>query len=245
MPGVRALEVCIEAKSFTDPSGRPRPVLRDVRFSASGGEFLALFGPSGAGKSTTLRVVLGLDADFAGDIQRPSGRIGAMFQEPRLVPWLNVADNLRLVLLRNDPEPDFAGLLDIVDLPGAGGRFPRELSLGMARRAALARALVVAPSLLVLDEPFASLDPLLSARLAAVVGQLARRSGATALLATHDLDQALALADRVLVLSGHPATLAADHRVPDRADAAGIAALRTDLQARFPFFGAGTSPDAA
>ena len=243
MPGEPGLEVCIESKSYTDAAGRSRSVLRDVRFRAEAGEFLALFGPSGAGKSTTLRVVLGLDTDFRGKVRRAPGRIGAMFQEPRLVPWLSVADNLRLVLLRDDPEPDFADLLERVGLPGAGGRFPRELSLGMARRAALARALVVAPSLLVLDEPFASLDPLLSARLAAVVGQLARGTGATALLATHDLDQALALAERVLVLSGHPATLAADHRVPDRGDTAGIAALRTDLQARFPFFGAGDLPD--
>jgi ABC-type nitrate/sulfonate/bicarbonate transport system ATPase subunit len=245
MPGEPALEVRIEAKDFTSPGANPRPVLRNVCFRARAGEFLALFGPSGAGKSTTLRIVLGLDGEYTGDVRRPPGRTGAMFQEPRLVPWLSVADNLRLVLpARELPEPDVAGLLETVGLPGAGERFPRELSLGMARRAALARALAVAPSLLVLDEPFASLDPLLAARLAAVVGQLARRGGPTTLLATHDLDQALALADRVLVLSGHPATLEADRRVPDRADVAGIAALRTELETRFPFFGAGELSDA-
>jgi NitT/TauT family transport system ATP-binding protein len=239
MPGELELDVRIEAKDFTAAGAIPRPVLRDVCFTARPGEFLALFGPSGAGKSTTLRIVLGLEHDFLGEVRRPEGRIGAMFQEPRLVPWLSVADNMRLVLGDSEvSEPDIAGLLETVGLPGANDRFPRELSLGMARRAALARALAVAPSLLVLDEPFASLDPSLAARLAGVIERAARQGGATTLLATHDLDQALALADRVLVLSGHPATLSADCRVPDRSDAAGIAALRSELQARFPFFGA-------
>jgi ABC-type nitrate/sulfonate/bicarbonate transport system ATPase subunit len=246
MPGEPGLEVRIKAKDFGPPGARTRPVLRDVCFSARRGEFLALFGPSGAGKSTTLRIVLGLDHAFSGDVRRPPGRIGAMFQEPRLVPWLSVADNLRLVLpARELPEPDVAGLLETVGLPGAGERFPRELSLGMARRAALARAIAVAPVLLVLDEPFASLDPSLAARLAAVIEQVSRNGGATTLLATHDFGQALALADRVLVLSGHPATLAADCRVPDRADTAAIAALRTELEARFAFFGAGDPSDQA
>src|SRR5947207_1276302 len=115
MPGEPGLEVHIKSKDFAAPGARSRPVLRDVRFSARLGEFLALFGPSGAGKTTTLRIVLGLDRDFTGEVRRPDGRIGTMFQEPRLVPWLSVADNLRLVLqARELPEPDVAGLLETV-----------------------------------------------------------------------------------------------------------------------------------
>ena len=237
MHGVEPLSVRIQEKRFRDLSRPGRDeghdVLRDVVFGAVPGEILALFGPSGTGKTTTLRIVLGLDQDFAGSVRRPPGRVGAVFQEPLLLPWLTVADNIRLVALPGDPAPDVNALLDEVGLPGAGGRMPRELSLGMARRAALARALAVSPGLLILDEPFASLDAGLGAQLARVVAERARRNGTLVLLATHDLDQALAIAGRVLVLSGQPATLAADVAVPRRDD--GVAGLREELHRRFPF----------
>ncbi len=227
------LSVRIQGKSFREPSGTSRGVLQDVAFDAAPGEILTLFGPSGTGKTTTLRIVLGLDQDFAGSVRRPPGRVGAVFQEPLLLPWLTVADNIRLVVLPGDPTPDVNALLDEVGLPDAGGRMPRELSLGMARRAALARALAVSPGLLVLDEPFASLDAGLGAQLARVVAERARRNGALVLLATHDLDQALAITGRVLVLSGQPATLAADLAVPRGNE--GAARLREELHQRFPF----------
>lgn len=215
MPGALALELHIAAKLF----GRERrTVLHDVRFAAAPGEIIALLGASGAGKSTTLRIALGLDTDFSGRVIRRCLRPGVVFQEPRLLPWLDVADNIRLVCRG---EPDIAALLALVGLPDAGARMPRALSLGMARRVALARALAAAPDLLVLDEPFASLDPGLSAALAASVAAWARAHGATVLMATHDLPQALAVADRVLVLAGTPATLAADTPI-----SAGAAALR-------------------
>lgn len=231
MHGVEPLSVRIEGKGFRGPSGATRGVLRDVTFTAGPGEVLALFGPSGTGKTTTLRIVLGLDRDYSGSVRRPPGRVGAVFQEPLLLPWLTVADNVRLVARPGDPAPDVDALLDEVGLPGAGGRMPRELSLGMARRAALARALAVSPGLLVLDEPFASLDAGLGAQLARVVAGRARRAGTLVLLATHDLDQALGIASRVLVLSGHPATLAADLAVPHGE----LAGLREELHRRFPF----------
>jgi ABC-type nitrate/sulfonate/bicarbonate transport system ATPase subunit len=231
MHGVEPLSVRIEGKGFREPSGASRDVLRDVAFTAVPGEILTLFGPSGTGKTTTLRIVLGLDQDYAGSVRRPPGRAGVVFQEPLLLPWLTVADNIRLVARPGDPAPDVDALLDEVGLPGARDRRPRELSLGMARRAALARALAVSPGLLVLDEPFASLDAGLGAQLARVVAERARRTGTLVLLATHDLDQALAIAGRVLVLSGQPATLAADLTV-SRGD---VARLRGELHRRFPF----------
>ncbi len=237
MHGVEPLSVRVQEKRFRGPSGAGRggahEVLRDVAFTGVPGEILTLFGPSGTGKTTTLQIVLGLDRDFAGSVRRPPGRVGAVFQEPLLLPWLTVADNIRLVTLPGDPAPDVDALLDKVGLPGAAGRRPRELSLGMARRAALARALAVSPGLLVLDEPFASLDAGLGAQLAQVVAARARRNGTLVLLATHDLDQALPIADRVLVLSGQPATLAADLAVPQ--GGVGTARLREELHRRFPF----------
>jgi NitT/TauT family transport system ATP-binding protein len=210
------LRVHITAKTYGE-----RQVLGAVAFSAAPGEVLALLAPSGTGKTTTLRIVLGLDTAFEGSVQRPDGRIGAVFQEPRLLPWLNVAENLRLVQpgLADD---DIAAWLGLAGLDAIAGTMPSALSLGMARRVALARALAVAPSLLVMDEPFASLDPLLSSRLSRNIAGYAKRTGAILLMATHDLDQALDVADRILVLGGtNPATLAADVR-KDALDASAL-----------------------
>ncbi len=231
MPGADALAVVIARKAYAD-----RAVLDEVQFAVEPHEVVALFGASGTGKSTTLRIALGLDHDFVGHVRRAAGRVGVMFQEPRLLPWLTLADNIRLVATaeRGRP-PDIAFLLASVGLPDAAGLLPRALSLGMARRAALARALAVAPSLLVLDEPFASLDPALAATLAARVAVEARQRGAAVLIATHGLDQALTIADRVLVLHGSPARLEADLSVAGNGNAA---ALRARLLAQFPFLGA-------
>jgi ABC-type nitrate/sulfonate/bicarbonate transport system ATPase subunit len=230
------LEARIDQKVFTAADGSQRPVLRDIAFTIAQGEVIALLGASGVGKSTTLRILLGLDDAFDGRIGHGTGRAGVMFQEPRLLPWLTVADNLRLVVTDGMPQPDIPGLLAMVRLPDAGGLYPRQLSLGMARRAALARALAVSPEVLVLDEPFASLDPQLTAALADVVERWTRETGAAVLLATHDLAQALQLASRVLVLAGTPATLAADVAVPAGSDAASRTALFTRLAGQFSFF---------
>lgn len=250
MPGAR-LEVRLRLKRFGAPPGRtpallrptpspsPRrsgdlPVLGPVAFDAAAGEVLAVFGPSGTGKSTLLRIVLGLDPAFEGSVARPPGPAGVVFQEPRLAPWLDVAANLRLVAPALDAAAT-AALLAPLGLAGTERMRPAALSLGMQRRVALARALAIHPQWLVLDEPFASLDPGLATTLGAIVARHARDTGAIVLLATHELDQALALATRILVLSGRPATLAADIAVPpnDRAS------LRAELLSRFAFLGGG------
>jgi ABC-type nitrate/sulfonate/bicarbonate transport system ATPase subunit len=243
------LEVQIRSKEFRSSRGPARSVLRDIGFTAvagevaggvpgdMAGEVLALLGPSGIGKSTALRIILGLDRDFDGSVRLPPGRLGVMFQEPRLLPWLSVEDNLTLVQPEGGPAPDVAALLDEVMLPPVRAVMPSALSLGMARRVALARALAVDPAVLVLDEPFASLDQGLAAGLGARIADRARRRGTLVLLSTHDVDQALATCSRVLVIAGEPATLAADVTVPERGDAVSIGRLRQDLLARFTFLG--------
>jgi ABC-type nitrate/sulfonate/bicarbonate transport system ATPase subunit len=236
-------EARINRKVFVSADGTERDVLRDIAFSVGRGEVIALLGASGTGKSTTLRILLGLDGAFDGHVRHGNGRAGVMFQEPRLLPWLTVAENLRLVLTDSMPQPDITALLEMVRLPNAGGLYPRQLSLGMARRAALARALAVSPDVLVLDEPFASLDTQLAAALADVVERWTRDTGAAVLLATHDLTQALHLASRVLVLAGTPATLAADLAVPAGSDIAERAALHAALVGRFSFFRSGGLPE--
>lgn len=191
---------------------------------------LVLLGRSGAGKTTLLRIALGLDRDFLGRATLPRGRRGVVFQEPRLLPWLSVAENLRLVA----PAADVAALLAAVGLAGHASARPGALSLGMARRVALARALAVDPDMLVLDEPFVSLDPALAAALGRLLVARARQ-GTLVLLAMHDLDHALAIADRILALHGQPAGLAADIALPERRDDASLAPLRRDLLHRFAF----------
>lgn len=153
------------------------------------------------------------------------------------MPWLTVAENLRLVAPKTTPEI-LRRVLTELGLAASERLCPRELSLGMARRVALARALISAPLWLVLDEPFASLDPGNTAALANVVGGYAESSKAPVLLATHELDVALAMADRVLVIAGSPtATLALDMPVRTRS----VAAVRGELMARFPFLGGGAA----
>ena len=205
MPGADRLTVDIEAKAYGSHN-----VLSRVHFTAVPGEVLALLAPSGTGKTTTLRIAMGLDRKFRGTVQRPAGRVGAVFQDARLLPWLSVGGQLRLV------QPDLSDVdverfLALAGLHDVTGHTPKQLSGGMAKRVALARALSVRPALLVLDEPFASLDDRLAAQLGQRITAHARDIGAIMLMATHDLQQAHAIADRLLVLSGtSPATLSAD-----------------------------------
>jgi NitT/TauT family transport system ATP-binding protein len=225
------LEVCIDRKAYLSESGAERTVLSDVRFSVEPGEVVGLLGPSGAGKSTLLRILLGLDKAYEGHVHHDFRRVGVVFQEPRLLPWMTVEENIRLVVTHDMKPPDIRFLLETVQLGHAAALRPRQLSLGMARRVALARALAISPELLVLDEPFASLDARLGAALAESVAHWAYSTGAAVIVATHDLAQAMQRVSRLLILSGVPARLCADRLVP----AAGDRALYAKLLAEFPF----------
>uniref|UniRef100_UPI0035ADF6A2 ATP-binding cassette domain-containing protein n=1 Tax=Rhodoblastus sp. TaxID=1962975 RepID=UPI0035ADF6A2 len=163
-----ALEIAIQRKAWRKADGGERLVFDGFSLSVAEGAIVALLGPSGCGKSTLLRIVAGLDRDFSGAATGAPERIGMAFQEPRLLPWRNVADNLRLAAPHLD-ETRLQELLTAFELAGRGGDYPGQLSLGLARRVALARAFAIAPQLVLLDEPFASLDRALHLRLRALL----------------------------------------------------------------------------
>jgi ABC-type nitrate/sulfonate/bicarbonate transport system ATPase subunit len=226
------LEVHIKRKSYRKASGGELQVLGDVSLGVGSGEVAALIGPSGCGKTTLLRIIVGLDADFDGTVRLPAhGRLGVVFQEPRLLPWRTVEENVRLAApLASEPALD--GLFSTLGLGEHRRHYPGELSLGLARRVALARAFAVEPELLVLDEPFVSLDAELATRLRGELAELVARRPVTTLLVSHDVDEVIGLADRVFLLSGSPARVLADMpiRNPRSARSADeVAAIRNAL----------------
>jgi sulfonate transport system ATP-binding protein len=177
-----------------------RPVLTGVDLSIRAGELVVLLGASGSGKTTLLRVLAGLDREAGGEVRVPDRR-AVVFQEHRLLPWLRVADNVALGLPRAAGYARAAAMLAEVGLADRGRAWPRQLSGGQAQRVALARALVRDPDLLLLDEPFGALDALTRIAIHALVLRLWARHRPTILLVTHDVDEALLLADRVVVLA--------------------------------------------
>jgi sulfonate transport system ATP-binding protein len=202
------MRVTIAAKNFAD-----RQVLRAVDFALGDGEVLAVVGRSGAGKTTLLRLIGGLDRAFEGTID-VAGPVGMVFQEPRLLPWRRAIDNVALALPGSPNRPEArkeaAAALAELGLGTELDTFPRALSGGMARRVALARALVIRPRLMLLDEPFASLDEATADGLRRIVADLWRQHRMSVVLVTHDMKEALTLADRIIRLEGQPATIAAD-----------------------------------
>ena len=206
------LDVDIKSKAFESASGKRHQVLSDVSLSLSAGEVAVFVGPSGCGKSTLLRILAGLDHDFEGTVSRPQqARLGMVFQEPRLLPWRSVDDNVRLAAPLAD-EVTLSNLFNILELTAHRSHFPGELSLGLARRVALARAFAVDPDFLILDEPLASLDRALAARLRDQIATLVANRSAMTLLVTHELDDAIRLGDRLFFLSPRPARIL--HVVP-------------------------------
>ena len=203
------LTVAITAKRYANG----HCAIQDLHFAVRPGELVAIVGPSGAGKTTLLHILSGLDRDYGGQVQGvPHERLGFMFQEPRLMPWLSVAQNLALVAPEL-PDAQLQQALAQVGLQGCAPLFPGQLSGGMQRRVALLRACLQAPQLLLMDEPFQALDAPTAEQLRAYVLAHWQATQATVLLVTHNLHEALALADRVLFLSGSPSRLALDYAV--------------------------------
>ncbi|CAN7369832.1 ABC transporter ATP-binding protein [Microbacterium foliorum] len=244
---VRLREV---GRSFPIGRGR-RDVLRGVDIEVAAGEIIAVVGPSGCGKSTLLRLIGGLDAPSSGSILLDDSgvadvdeRTAVAFQEPRLLPWRTISQNVELGLprgtARRDGRERVRELLELVSLEQAADQRPREVSGGMAQRASLARALARNPGVLLLDEPFGALDALTRLRMHDLLLKIHAAEPTTVLLVTHDVEEALYLADRVLLLRTLDADAGTDARsivrtitVPgirprDRADR-GLADLRAEL----------------
>ncbi|PCH46537.1 MAG: ABC transporter ATP-binding protein [Hyphomicrobiales bacterium] len=202
------LKIEIEEFSYPTVAGAAYTAIRDVAFDVGDGEIVCLFGPSGCGKSTILRTVLGLEKNFNGRIGHADqrGRIAVVFQEPRLLPWFTVEKNIRLTMPENLQGSDLSTLYASLGLTNHLNFYPSELSLGLARRVALARALAIEPTTLLLDEAFVSLDAATAGQLRVLLLNQHQARPVTTLYVTHNLSEAMMIADRIIIMGGNPGT---------------------------------------
>jgi len=207
------LDVRNLAVTYSDASGVVH-ALHDISFSLAQNEFVTLIGPSGSGKSTLLRVLAGLVPPTNGEFQFHTNhaQIGLVFQKANLMPWRRVIDNISLPLELNDAPTEIiqnraCELIKLVGLEGFEKAYPRDLSGGMAQRVAIARALMQDPDILLLDEPFGSLDALTRERMGEELLHIWQARRKTVLMVTHSISEAIYLSDRVLVLSPRPGVI--------------------------------------
>ena len=223
-----AVEVRIGRKTFSQDSRQSYIAISGVSFALDDGEFVCLLGPSGSGKTTTLNIVAGLDTDFEGEVRfsDPQARdsLAYVFQTPRLLPWRTLFENVSLPLKGNPDADSIArSWLRRVGLQEFEHIFPGQASLGMQRRAALARAFATNPTMLLMDEPFVSLDERSAAEVRELLAEIWRTERVLTLFVTHDIDEASQLATRVLVYSKAPAKIVADIPLSAKGNAAGDA----------------------
>ena len=202
---------------FFEKDGERFQVLKDINLTIKEGEFICIVGASGCGKSTLLRSISGLDNDHEGSIivndaivTKPEKSRGMVFQEHRLFPWLNIEDNISYVLNEGSKQEKAKKVKEHIELVGLKGfekAYPRQLSGGMAQRAGIARALVNQPRILLLDEPFGALDAFTKIQMQQEVKRIHKTEGTTMILVTHDIDEAVFLADRIVVMTSRPGTI--------------------------------------
>ena len=241
----RSASVALDAVYRHFGKGRSRvDVLTDISLTIHAGEVVALLGPSGCGKSTLLRLIAGLDTPSEGSVKVDDRsvtgvdpRCAVVFQEPRLLPWRTLRENVKLGARGEKGDGAVDALLAEVGLEGFEGHLPKEVSGGMAQRTALARGLAGSPGVLLLDEPFAALDALTRLQMQDLLAEVAQHTGATVVFVTHDIDEALHLADRVVVMAGRGEGIAEIIRVdqprPRDRSHPDLVPLRTELLARF------------
>jgi sulfonate transport system ATP-binding protein len=237
-PVNKGLSIDIARKQY--PRSRPSAplaVLEQIALKVAPRSFVAITGPSGCGKTTLLNIVAGLDRDFEGSVNLgPSDqKIAYVFQTPRLLPWRTVRQNIALVLPAHDPrQAQVDDLITRVGLSAAAVDYPERLSLGMQRRVALARAFALAPDILLMDEPFVSLDDATASDLRSLLLDLWLRRPTTVLFVTHDKTEAVTLATRVLRLGGSPAKIELDLTVSlARNERADLEAVRAEERKLF------------
>jgi ABC-type nitrate/sulfonate/bicarbonate transport system ATPase subunit len=214
-----AISVKSVSKAYALQQGGERLALQNIDLDVPHGEFVCILGPSGCGKTTLLNILSGLDGADNGTVvvrtsdgRRPP-RLGYMFQESRLLPWLTVAENLRFVLDGRRPSDEVAYWLDRVGLSGRGSDYPRQLSIGQQQRVAVARALIIRPDVLFMDEPFSSLDELTASSMREELLELWSESGATVVFVTHNPLEATFLGDRIVVMTAEPGRIVDDYAV--------------------------------
>jgi NitT/TauT family transport system ATP-binding protein len=231
-------EIRIEEKTYVGADGTLVPAIRDFVLDVEPESMTVLMGPSGCGKTTLLRIVAGLDDRYSGDVGiPPDTRIGLMFQEPRLLPWRTVRENIELVAAPGFGPTDLERLVHAVGIADMLSRYPQELSLGLARRVALARAFATKPDLLLLDEPFVSLDERTADRLRKLLLEVWSARPTTAILVTHNAREAIMLADQLVLLAPRPTHVVAIETIAipqaDR-DSEVVESIYADLLRRYP-----------
>lgn len=214
------LDIEVRDKTY---SSNCQCIIKDLAFSVSAGEFVSLIGPSGVGKSTLLNIIGGLDSHFDGELKinnnlltnnTDSIRRSYMFQEPRLMPWLSVKENIQLVMKKGEINDEYIRqLLHDVELDDSESAFPLRLSGGMQRRVALARAFSIRPQLLLMDEPFVSLDLPTGNRLRDYLMSIWQKTKPTVIFVTHDVREAILLSDRLIFLSNKPTRIIKEYNI--------------------------------
>lgn len=238
------IQIDIAAKTYRQDHGRSElRVLSGISFKVEAKQFCCIVGPSGCGKTSLLNIVSGLDENFEGRVSIDGGAPmsgpppGYMFQSSRLMPWLTVRENVELVLAASD-RAKVEALLGEIGLQEFVDAYPGQLSGGMRRRVALARAIINEPDLLLLDEPFLSLDTPVANHLRRILIEVCGRRSSTVLFVTHDLREALYLADRILFVSSRPGEIVLDHAVdiphPRTPESESIELARLELLKQYP-----------
>lgn len=233
------IQINIESKTYSTAAS---PTITNLKLSLNSKEFICLVGPSGCGKTTLLNIIAGLDNDYDGEMlvgqQHTHPKIGYVFQNPRLLPWRTVRENIELAQDGHQPAEVIDALLEVMQLTPSQHAYPERLSLGMSRRVAIIRAFAVDPDVLLMDEPFVSLDAPTARQARELLLKLWQQRPHTVLFVTHDLREAIALADRLIFLSAAPMQVVSEIIVPiarsERGNELAIESFRQQLLQNHP-----------